>query len=374
MSMQERRVINDKLGPAGPFSTAVIGGGLVFVSGLSGAVDDGKLTGLDIQTQTRRVLDRLRAVLDQAGSSLAQAVSVQVYLRRAADFEAMNGIYRQYFAVAPPARTTVVTDLAEGALVAMSAVAAPVGAPRDVMHPAGWVKSPRPYSYIVRAGNLVFLAGLISRRGTDDSVVPGPVPVQTRTILDNAGVLLKTAGLSYEHVVAARIFITDNSFFEAMNDEYARYFPAAPPARATAVTDLMGNDASVEISLVASADEKRVLGAPVSPSLPLSSAVRTGNVVFLSGVLGNTDANVTDVAAQTREIFTRIRRTLDSAGVSFPHVVDNTIYLPDLSHQKRVDDILHEVFPADPPSRTSVGARLVTRTGLIEMMMTAVGR
>ena len=116
-----------------------------------------------------------------------------------------------------------------------------------------------------------------------------------------------------------------------------------------------------------------MLGAAVSPSLPLSSAVRTGNLVFLSGVLGNTDANARDVAAQTREIFTRIRRTLDTAGLSFPHVVDNAIYLPDLSHQKQVDEITQQFFPADPPARTTVGARLVARTGLVEMMMTAVG-
>ncbi len=366
--------MNDKLGLPGPFSTAVMAGGLVFVSGLSGAVEDGKLTGTDIQTQTRRVLDRLRAVLEQAGSSLAQAVSVHVYLRRATDFDVMNAVYRQYFAEAPPVRTTVVTDLAEGAQVAMSAIAVPVGAPREALHPAGWMKSPRPYSYIVRTGSLVFLAGLVSRRGTDDQVVPGPVALQVRTILDNAGILLKTAGLSYANVVSARVFLADNSYFEAMNEEYASYFKTSPPARATAVTGLMGVDASVEITLVATAGDRQVLGPALSPSLPISSAVRAGDFVFLSGVLGNTDTNMNDIAGQTRETFERIRRTLDAVGLSFPHIVDNTVYLPDILHQKRVDEICYEFFPTDPPARSSVGARLVVRAGLIEMMMTAVGR
>jgi 2-iminobutanoate/2-iminopropanoate deaminase len=371
--MQERRVVNDTLGPAGPFSTAVVGGGLVFVSGLSGAVEDGKLSGSDIQSQARRVLDRLRAVLEQAGASLGGVVSVHVYLRRAEDFEAMNAIYRQYFGEAQPVRTTVLTALDEGALIALSAVAVPLGAPREVLHPAGWMKSPRPYSFIVRTGHLVFLAGLVSRRGIDDTVVPGPITLQTRTVLDNAGVLLKTAGLSYEHVVAARVFITDDSLFEMMNDEYSRYFTSQPPARATAVTGLIAAGAAVEITLIASTAPKHVLGAAVSPSLPLSSAVRTGSLVYLSGVLGNTDANARDVSGQTREVVARIRRTLDAAGLSFPHVVDNTIYLPDLSQQKPVEEILHEVFPSDPPTRTAVGAQLVARTGLIEMMMTAAG-
>ena len=304
---------------------------------------------------------------------MAQCVSVYVYLRRAADFDAMNTVYREYFAENPPVRTTVATGLPAGAAIAVSAIAVPAGTRRESLHPAGWMKSPRPYSYVVRTGDLVFLSGLVNRRGTDNSVVPGPVSLQTRTILDNAGVLLKTAGLSYEHVVAARVYLTDDSYFEAMNEEYGSYFTNHPPARATAVTGLMGNDSAVEITLIASSAAKQAIGTAVSPSLPLSSAVRTGNLIFLSGVLGNTDANARDVAAQTREVFARIRRTLDTAGLSFPHIVDNAIYLPDLSHQKQVDEITQQFFPADPPARTTVGARLVARTGLVEMMMTAAG-
>ena len=133
----------------------------------------------------------------------------------------------------------------------------------------------------------------------------------------------------------------------------------------------MAADAAVEITLIASTAAKQVLGAAVSPSLPLSSAVRTGSLVFLSGVLGNTDANARDLAGQTREVFARIRRTLDAAGLSFPHVVDNTIYLPDLSHQQPVDEILHEVFPSDPAVADRRRRALVARHGLIEMMMTA---
>jgi 2-iminobutanoate/2-iminopropanoate deaminase len=371
--MQDRRYLSEGSPSGAPYSGVVVAGGFVFVSAVTGADADGKL-GETIDAQTRRTIERLRAALTSAGSSLEQVVSVHVYLRHASDFQAMNEAYRPFFADKPPARTTVVTDLAGGALISMSAMAVPQGTPREVLHPAGWAKSPRPYSYIVRAGGLVFFAGLVSRRGTDDAAVPGPVPTQTRTILDNAGVLLKTAGLTYENVVAARVFLTDDSYFEAMNDEYRTYFPNDPPARATAVTGLMGLDSTVEITLIATGNRKEVLGPSVSPSLPLSSAVRTGDLVFLSGVLGNTEGNATDVAAQTRETMTRIGRTLDGAGLSFRHVVDATVYLPDLWNQPKVDAVYREFFPSDPPARTSVGARLVARTGLIEIMLTASGR
>jgi 2-iminobutanoate/2-iminopropanoate deaminase len=372
--MQDRRVISLAGVDGSLASPAVAAGGLIFISGLGPAGPDGQPAGDDIAAQTRAVVARLAAVLGAAGSSLAQAVSINVFLKQAQDFDAMNAVYREAFADKPPVRTTIVAALPARTSIMMSAIAVPDGAPREVMHPAGWMKSPRPYSYIVKAAGLVFLSGLVSRRGTDDQVVPGPMSVQATTVLDNAGTLLKTAGLSYSDVVAVRVFLTDDSYFDAMNDEYRRYFTSDPPARATAVTSLMGNEASVEISIIASQTGKQVVGPAVSPSLPLSTATRAGDFLFLSGVLGNTDANTDDVAAQTKEILARIRRTLDGLGLSFDHVVDNLVYLPDLWHQPKVDALSREIFPQDPPARTVAGAKLVTRSGLIEMMMTAVGR
>jgi 2-iminobutanoate/2-iminopropanoate deaminase len=373
VSMQERRVVKDAAAPDPASSPAVAAGGFVFVSGVTAAGVGGTLESVDIQTQTRLAIQRLQARLESAGSSLAQAMSVSVFLKRAADFEAMNTVYREFFSDKPPTRTTIVTDIRDAALVEVSAIAVPAGVEREVLHPAGWMKSPRPYSYITRANGLVFLSGLVSRRGVDDKPVPGPVNVQVKTILDNAGTLLKTAGLSHEHVVAAKVFLTDDTFFDAMNDTYRTYFTVAPPARATAVTGLVGSDSVAEITIIATTGEKQVFGPAVAPSLPLSSAVKAGPLVFLSGVLGNTATNGDDVAGQTKEIYARIGRTLEGAGLSFADVVDNTVYLPDLWHRTALDEISGEFFPIDPPARTIIGARLVARTGLIEMMMVAAG-
>jgi enamine deaminase RidA (YjgF/YER057c/UK114 family) len=372
--MQDRRVISLPGADGSPATVAVAAGGLIFVSGQGPIGADGKLVDSDISAQTKAVINRLGQVLEASGSSLAQAVSVNVFLKQASDFDAMNAVYRETFADKPPVRTTVEVSLPGRASIMMSAIAVPNGAPRETLHPAGWMKSPRPYSYIVRAAGLVFFSGLVSRRGTDDQVVPGPVSLQTATILDNAGVLLKTAGLSYADVVSARVFLLDDSFFEAMNDEYRRYFTTEPPARATAVTGLMGPEASVEISMIASENGKQVTGPAVAPSLPLSTAVRAGDLLFLSGVLGNTDTNSGDVAGQAGEIFTRIGRTLEGVGLSFSHVVDNLVYLPDVWQLPKFEERARDIFSRELPARTVVGAKLVTRAGLIEMMMTAAGR
>jgi len=371
-TMEQRRAITAGAPPIGPYSPAVVAGGLVYVSGLLGTGADGQMVGPDVASQTRRILDRMTEILEAAGSSLGQTVSVSVFLKNPGDFEALNATYRDYFRESPPVRTTVVADLLNGALVEIAAIAVPKGATREVLHPAGWIKSPRPYSYIVRTDDLVFLSGLVSRRGVDDALVPGAVDVQTTTILDNAATLLKTAGVGLEDVVQSRVFITDDVVFDAMNNTYRTYFPKEPPARATAVARLMGNDFLVEVTLVATRGEKEVLGAVVSPSLPLSTAVRAGNRVFLSGVLGNTDANMGDPAAQTRELMTRISRTLTTAGLSFADVADSTVYLTDLTQFATMNGVYREFFPSAPPARATVGTRLVSRNALVEIMMTAV--
>jgi len=369
--MQERRALPDA-GSSGVRSQVVVADGLIYTSSLTGTDEGGKLAGPDIESQTRAALDRLKTALTSAGSSLSQAVSVFVQLRSVGDFDAMNTVYREYFSDAPPTRTTIVGSFADDALVEVSAIAVPTGAPRETMLPTGWMKSPRPYSYIVRAGGLVFLSGLVSRRGTDDQFVSGWVRTQVKTILDNAGVLLKTAGLTYSDVVSARVFLTDDTLFEDMNDEYRKYFPTAPPARATAIAGLMGTDAMAEITIIASQTPKEIVGPDVSSSLPISSAVRAGRRVFLSGVLGNTDANAGQIPGQTTEILDRIQKTLELAGMSFGDVVDSTVYLPQPYRRNEMDDIYHQKFAIDPPARTLIGARLVQRAGVVELMVTAI--
>src|SRR5262245_42007752 len=128
-------------------SAAVKAAGFVFASGVRSARED-------IRAQTSDTLDRLARVLEAAGSSLQRALNVHVYLRRAADFAVMNEVYAARWRQDPPARTTILADLASpDALVEMSAVAVPNGADRRIVHPRDWLDSPNPYSYAVQSGD-----------------------------------------------------------------------------------------------------------------------------------------------------------------------------------------------------------------------------
>jgi len=102
-------ITSDKLpAPKGPYSPAIKAGGFIFVSG-QGPVDPdtGEVLRGDIKAQTELVLDNLRTVLEEAGSSLDQVVKTNVYLDQIEDFAAMNEVYATFFPIAPPARTTI---------------------------------------------------------------------------------------------------------------------------------------------------------------------------------------------------------------------------------------------------------------------------
>ncbi len=110
----------------GPYSQAIALDGMVYASGQI-AIDpaSGQLVEGDVQAQTHRVLQNLTAVLEAAGSSLANVVKTTVFLTSMSNFTAMNEIYATYFGDEPPARSTVaVAELPKGAQVEIEAIAA----------------------------------------------------------------------------------------------------------------------------------------------------------------------------------------------------------------------------------------------------------
>jgi 2-iminobutanoate/2-iminopropanoate deaminase len=121
--------VNTTNAPAalGPYSQAIVLNGMVYTAGQVG-IDPaaGKLVEGGIEEQTHQVLKNLTAVLEAAGTSLANVVKTTVFISDMANFAAMNGVYSQYFSAdPPPARSTVqVAGLPVAAMVEIECVAA----------------------------------------------------------------------------------------------------------------------------------------------------------------------------------------------------------------------------------------------------------
>lgn len=121
-----KTIIKTDKSPAaiGPYNQGIVAGGFLFTSGqlpinpLTGQVPS------SIEDQTVQVLDNLKAIIEEAGSSMDKVVKCTVYLQDFSDFEVMNKIYATYFTWSAPARATVeVSKMAKNALVEIDAVA-----------------------------------------------------------------------------------------------------------------------------------------------------------------------------------------------------------------------------------------------------------
>ncbi len=356
--------------PALPFSAAVKADGLVYVSGTLGS-------GGDVKAQTKQVLDNIGTTLKTAGSSLANAASVTVYLRNQSDFAAMNEVYRTYWTKDPPARTTVMLPLLNEGLVEIAVVAVPNGGERVVVNPKEWSSSPNPYSYAIKTGSTLFVSGLIARNGKDNTPIKGDMAAQTKAVLENGAAVLKAAGFAYTDVVAARVYVSDQAAFQDMNKVYQTYFPTDPPARATVKALLTSPDYIVEITMVAVKGGRSAYTTPTADGKPgaknpnLSSAIKAGNRLYVSGILGNTAENKGDVKGQTAEALVRIGRTLKAAGYDWKDVVEGVVYLPDLTKFNDMNASYREALSKDFPARATVGAGLMNADGAVEIMLTA---
>jgi 2-iminobutanoate/2-iminopropanoate deaminase len=111
--------------PKGPISQAVRFGNLVFTQGLTPRDPrTGELVDSDIATASRIVFNNLKAILEEAGTSLENVVQLRCYIRDFDDhFSTWNDIYHEYFPTNWPARTVIPADLGVGFLLELDAIA-----------------------------------------------------------------------------------------------------------------------------------------------------------------------------------------------------------------------------------------------------------
>ena len=124
MTAKKEIVSSSRVPTIGPYSQAVRVGNLLFTAGQPG-VDPrtGTVAGPDFESQARQAFENLRAVLEDAGSGLAQVVRVTCFVADPAAFPTLNRLFGEYFPVEPPVRSTPVVALPKGLLFSIDAIA-----------------------------------------------------------------------------------------------------------------------------------------------------------------------------------------------------------------------------------------------------------
>ena len=236
-------------------SPAIRAGGLIFCSGMVAVnPETGEREHGSVTSETRRIFENLKMLLEPAGSSLERIVQVHAMIYDRIEYDVLNRAYRPYVP-SPPARTVMSVQMEAGFKVMLDVIAAaetrqgaPAGLPRQV------IDTPRnlelPLSPAIRAGDFVFVSGMVADGPATGERRHSTVAAETRQILTDMAQVLEAAGSSLAKVVKVNVLIYSMLEYENMNSVYREFFPHAPPARTVCGAMLIGGR-KVEIDCVA---------------------------------------------------------------------------------------------------------------------------
>jgi len=109
-----------------------------------------------------------------------------------------------------------------------------------------------PYNQAVAYGNLLFVSGQIAINPANGDLVTESIEAEAHQVLKNVGAILKEAGLGYEHVLKASVFVKDMNEFSRINNVYAQYFKEdTAPARELVEVANLPRFVNLEISVIA---------------------------------------------------------------------------------------------------------------------------
>ncbi len=332
------------LRPAGypgdrPYSYGVRVGDTVFLAGQLGRHPETAVMPDGIGAQTRQAMENIAGILAADGLGLQHLVKCHVYLATMDDYAGMNEVYGGFFTDRVPARTTVeAAAVPGGAAVEIACIAhADLSAIEVVRPPDGSLPAPLgPYSAAVRAGDTVYLSGMGGQNPTDRSIA-GDVPAQVTQTLANIGTTLTAAGLGFEHVVASTAYITTPGEMDGFGAAFAAPFTAGPPPTASVVY-------------------LPRLPGPIKAELTFIASTQPGGRAYVPAVTAP-EAGA-DVATQGRTVLARLQQAVEADGLAWSDVAHVQVYLADLGDMPAMDAVYRELFPQDPPARTTIQARL----------------
>ena len=108
-----------------------------------------------------------------------------------------------------------------------------------------------PYSQAVRTQDLIFVSGQIPIDPATGQLISGDIRAETRQAMQNLKAILTAAGSSLDNIVKTTLYISDMDQFAVINEVYAEFFTAQPPARACVEVARLPRDVGVEVEAVA---------------------------------------------------------------------------------------------------------------------------
>jgi len=223
-----------------------------------------------------------------------------------------------------------------------------------------------PPKDVADAGGFIYLSNTLALDDGGALVGGGDIAAQTRRVIERTRVTLEAAGSSLDRVVAVTVYLKSASDFAAMNEAYRVFWPEAPPTRTTIIADVGLPGALVGMAMIGvpRGAERAVIHPSAwkaSPN-PYSYAIKSGDTLFLSGLVSrNARENSVvagDVRTQTKVIMDSAGELLQAAGMTHANIVSARVFLTDTATFQRMNEVYRSYFPTAPPARATVQSGL----------------
>ncbi len=343
-----------------PFTPGVMAGDTLYLAGVVGADPMSGERPAAIADQTRRAMQNVGLILEEAGLSYSDLVSCHVQLTDMDNYAAMNEAYGSFYEEGKyPARTTLeMADLVGGNEIEITCIAY-AGATSIVRPAEGSAPAAMgPYSPGVRAGAMLYLSGQGGRNPATNEVPPAAEDQAAQT-METIGAILEAGGLGFNNVVFANVYYLGAENLAGIDASYmARFQQGGAPSRGAFELSGLPGTINTEITFIAADDDyiTRLFPPGEQAGATESPASLTGGTLYLSAA---TAAGAT-VEEQMRAILAEHEGRLKMANMSFGNVVEAKVYLADVGDFAAMNEVFVQVFAEDPPARTTVGVNFAS--------------
>ncbi len=323
---------------------------------------------MEMGAATRQVMLNLKCELDASGYDFSDVVASHVWLADLGKYRQMNAVYRSFFTKQFPVRTTVGVSALPGESPVQIAMVAFKG-PTKVIFPRGAKPSGLPFSPGILAGDTLYLSGHAGTDPQTGKLVEGDMRAHVLQTLRNTHGVLQAAGMDFDHVVSAYVFVKDLDQFGEASEAYLSVFDTEPrPARMPMGVAAIPLNSPVEITLIASRKPRQaVVGEGQPPSGGYSRGLLNGDVLHLAGIYRR-DGTMQD---QVDSCLEWIRPLLTAGGMGVEDVVELRIYLSDIDDDTTMREACRKHFSVSPPTLSVIGVPRLPANSKIMMGIVA---
>jgi 2-iminobutanoate/2-iminopropanoate deaminase len=331
------------------YSSGVLVDKTYYVAGSGSAIPGGGQPET-FPNQVRQCLKNIERYLQFAGLEMEHIVQAWVMVDDPANYRIVDEVFREVFPYDPPARTTLgIGVIPQGNHIEITVIAYTDPSERRIIGSS----ENKPNSPAVLAGNTLYISGQHA-----SGEIPSKFENEAKLVLDNAGFLLKQAGLNFDNVVFSNVYLDDPENLGKFNKVFSKYFKkGSEPARANVFVNNLPNGSHVEDTFIATTDlaSKKIIrpenydDTPKELTALSSPAVFAGNTLYLSAQYGGFSSGENTIEQQLRGVMSKHQNILREAGLDYSSIVSANVYLRDINDYGPLNKVYPEFFTQGRP-------------------------